>query len=179
MSLSIAAFDCNMTIQELSDNSFGHLGKFVSQEYRGSIRKIEARRCGFSQPEASLNDDGPRRSIASVGNYGEIFERSLASASPLENNRGVNSLWTRGEILCVPPIRQRCAAEPSNGLKIETGLPLGWCLPGPLTMQTKPHRPPVPSIRQVRPKHHRSLHQAFWRASTCRSLYLLSLARLQ
>ena len=49
--------------------------------------------------------DWPRRVIAGVGNYGEIFDRNVGSSSKLKIGRGVNSLWTRGGILYAPPIR--------------------------------------------------------------------------
>ena len=52
-----------------------------------------------------LDGDWPRKVIAAVGHYGEIFERHLGAKSPLKINRGVNALWTQGGILYAPPIR--------------------------------------------------------------------------
>lgn len=43
--------------------------------------------------------------ITGVGNYGEVFERNLGSASPIGMARGLNALWTKGGLLYAPPIR--------------------------------------------------------------------------
>ncbi|MES2770614.1 MAG: amino acid ABC transporter substrate-binding protein [Pseudomonadota bacterium] len=45
------------------------------------------------------------RAISAVGNYGEIFERNLGSASPLKLARGPNKLWSQGGLIYAPPIR--------------------------------------------------------------------------
>lgn len=43
------------------------------------------------------------RSIAAVGNYGEMFERNLGPDSGLDIKRGLNALWDHGGVLYVPP----------------------------------------------------------------------------
>lgn len=43
--------------------------------------------------------------IKTVGNYGEIFERSLGKASGLGFERGFNQPWTKGGLLYAPPFR--------------------------------------------------------------------------
>jgi general L-amino acid transport system substrate-binding protein len=43
--------------------------------------------------------------IASVGHYGQIFDRNLGDSSPLGIRRGVNALWTEGGILYAPPMQ--------------------------------------------------------------------------
>lgn len=43
--------------------------------------------------------------IKQVGNYGEIFERTVGKASPLRLERGLNALWTQGGLMYSPPIR--------------------------------------------------------------------------
>jgi len=45
------------------------------------------------------------QTIASVGNYGEIFERNLGAQSALKLERGLNRLWTRGGLMYAPPFR--------------------------------------------------------------------------
>jgi general L-amino acid transport system substrate-binding protein len=45
------------------------------------------------------------RAVQSAGNYGEMFERNLGSASPLKLERGLNRLWTRGGLMYAPPMR--------------------------------------------------------------------------
>ncbi|MBB4042168.1 general L-amino acid transport system substrate-binding protein [Microvirga flocculans] len=43
--------------------------------------------------------------IKSVGNYGEVFERSLGEKTPLGLTRGPNRPWTQGGLLYAPPFR--------------------------------------------------------------------------
>ena len=43
--------------------------------------------------------------IAHVGNYGEVFARNIGDASPLNIQRGLNALWTRGGLQYGQPIR--------------------------------------------------------------------------
>jgi general L-amino acid transport system substrate-binding protein len=45
------------------------------------------------------------KTIESVGNYGEIFERNLGGQSALKLERGLNRLWTRGGLMYAPPFR--------------------------------------------------------------------------
>lgn len=45
------------------------------------------------------------RAVQSAGNYGEMFERNLGSASPLKLERGLNRLWTQGGLMYAPPMR--------------------------------------------------------------------------
>jgi len=43
--------------------------------------------------------------IKQVGNYSEIFEKSVGKDSPLKLKRGLNALWNKGGILYAPPMR--------------------------------------------------------------------------
>jgi general L-amino acid transport system substrate-binding protein len=52
-----------------------------------------------------LADDWLATVVASVGNYGQIFDRHLGEGSPLLIRRGVNALWTNGGILYAPPMQ--------------------------------------------------------------------------
>ena len=52
-----------------------------------------------------LAEDWLASAIASVGNYGQIFDRNLGESSPLGIRRGVNALWTEGGILYAPPMQ--------------------------------------------------------------------------
>lgn len=45
------------------------------------------------------------RVISAVGNYGEMFDRNLGSASPLKLERGHNKLWKNGGLMFAPPFR--------------------------------------------------------------------------
>ena len=43
--------------------------------------------------------------VKQVGNYGEIFDRTVGMGSPLKIARGQNALWTQGGLQYAPPIR--------------------------------------------------------------------------
>ncbi len=43
--------------------------------------------------------------VKQVGNYGEVFERTVGTGSPLNIDRGLNALWTEGGLQYAPPIR--------------------------------------------------------------------------
>lgn len=45
------------------------------------------------------------RVLRAVGNYAEVFERNLGTASGLDIKRGMNALWSRGGLLYAPPPR--------------------------------------------------------------------------
>ena len=45
------------------------------------------------------------KTIAAVGNYGEIFERNVGSGSPLKLERAENRLWSKGGLIYSPPFR--------------------------------------------------------------------------
>jgi general L-amino acid transport system substrate-binding protein len=49
--------------------------------------------------------DWPLRVVASVGNYGEMFERNVGQSSPLRLERGLNAQWTQGGLMYSPPFR--------------------------------------------------------------------------
>jgi general L-amino acid transport system substrate-binding protein len=52
-----------------------------------------------------LDNDWAVRLIASIGNYGEMFDRNVGKGSPLNIARGVNRLWNMGGIQYAPPVR--------------------------------------------------------------------------
>ena len=45
------------------------------------------------------------RTVESVGNYGEMFERNLGSQSGFKLDRGLNRLWNQGGLMYSPPFR--------------------------------------------------------------------------
>jgi general L-amino acid transport system substrate-binding protein len=53
-------------------------------------------------PGLGLPGDFALQVVSQVGNYGEIYERSI---TPLGLERGLNSLWTEGGLLYAPPYR--------------------------------------------------------------------------
>jgi general L-amino acid transport system substrate-binding protein len=52
-----------------------------------------------------LTKDWAARVIRLVGNYGEVYERTVGVGSALGIPRGINQLWSKGGILYAPPIR--------------------------------------------------------------------------
>jgi general L-amino acid transport system substrate-binding protein len=52
-----------------------------------------------------LERDWAARAIKAVGNYGEMFQRNVGSASPLNLPRGLNALWSKGGLMYAPPVR--------------------------------------------------------------------------
>jgi general L-amino acid transport system substrate-binding protein len=56
-------------------------------------------------PRLGLTNDWAARVIKLVGNYGEVYERTVGTGSRLGIPRGVNQLWSKGGILYAPPIR--------------------------------------------------------------------------
>jgi general L-amino acid transport system substrate-binding protein len=52
-----------------------------------------------------VNNDWVIRVVKSVGNYGEMFDRNLGKGSPLDLERGPNSLWSQGGLMYAPPFR--------------------------------------------------------------------------
>lgn len=52
-----------------------------------------------------LTNDWAFRIVKNVGNYGEVFERTVGQGSPLKIKRGLNALWWKGGLQYGPPIR--------------------------------------------------------------------------
>ena len=52
-----------------------------------------------------LDEAWAMRVIEQVGNYGEVFERTLGAGSPLRLERGINALWVHGGLMYAPPLR--------------------------------------------------------------------------
>ena len=55
--------------------------------------------------QLGLSNDWAYNAIKMVGNYGEVFERHIGSATPLALERGLNALWVDGGLLYAPPMR--------------------------------------------------------------------------
>jgi general L-amino acid transport system substrate-binding protein len=52
-----------------------------------------------------LDEKWAYNAIKLVGNYGEIFDRTLGKDTELKFDRGLNNLWTKGGLLYAMPIR--------------------------------------------------------------------------
>ena len=55
--------------------------------------------------QLGVDNDWVVRIVKAVGNYGELYERTLGQGSPLKIARGVNNLWNKGGLQYAPPIR--------------------------------------------------------------------------
>lgn len=53
--------------------------------------------------QLGLPADFVPKTIAAVGNYGEMFERNVGTGSPLKLERAENRLWTEGGLIYSPP----------------------------------------------------------------------------
>jgi general L-amino acid transport system substrate-binding protein len=56
-------------------------------------------------PGLGLDPDFAAKVIAEVGNYGEIYDRTVGPDTPLGLERGVNAQWQDGGLLYAPPYR--------------------------------------------------------------------------
>ena len=56
-------------------------------------------------PGLGLPTDFAYQVISQVGNYAEVYERTVGPETPLGLERGVNALWTDGGILYAPPYK--------------------------------------------------------------------------
>lgn len=52
-----------------------------------------------------LNNSWAADAIKAVGNYGEIYDRTVGPKTPLGIPRGLNALWKNGGLMYAPPIR--------------------------------------------------------------------------
>ena len=50
-----------------------------------------------------LSNDWAYQIVKQVGNYGEVFERTLGKDSPLKLERGLNAQWKDGGMIYAPP----------------------------------------------------------------------------
>ena len=55
--------------------------------------------------QLGLAPDFVVKAIQAVGNYGEMFERSVGQGSPLKLERGLNRQWKQGGLIYSPPFR--------------------------------------------------------------------------
>jgi general L-amino acid transport system substrate-binding protein len=63
---------------------------------------------GLEEPSGKvlgIQADWGYQIVKQVGNYGEVFERTVGKGSPLGIDRGVNALWNQGGFMYAPPIR--------------------------------------------------------------------------
>ena len=77
-------------------------------EMKASKNPDVRRLLGLEEPSGKvlgIQPDWGYQIVKQVGNYGEIFERTVGKGSPLGIERGVNALWNQGGFMYAPPIR--------------------------------------------------------------------------
>lgn len=81
-------------------------GNAAAQENSTSIdvRRLLGLEANLGQP-LGLARDWAVQIVKQVGNYGEIFDRTLGQGSPLKLERGLNNLWTKGGLMYAAPFR--------------------------------------------------------------------------
>lgn len=80
----------------------------VDRLLKESTNPAVRRLLGLEGPKGQglgLDDNWAYRIVKQVGNYGEVFDRNVGSASPLKIERGLNALWNNGGLQYAPPIR--------------------------------------------------------------------------
>ena len=68
------------------------------------VRRFLGLEANLGQP-LGLAKDWAFQVIKQVGNYGEIFERTLGTGAMLKLERGLNNLWTKGGLMYAAPFR--------------------------------------------------------------------------
>lgn len=68
------------------------------------IKRLLGKEGDFGK-QLGLENDWVVRIVKHLGNYGEMFERTLGKDSALKIDRGVNRLWNKGGLQYAPPVR--------------------------------------------------------------------------
>ncbi len=77
-------------------------------EMKASKNPDVRRLLGLEEPSGKvlgIQADWGYQIVKQVGNYGEVFERTVGKGSALGIDRGVNALWNQGGFMYAPPIR--------------------------------------------------------------------------
>ncbi|MET3915864.1 general L-amino acid transport system substrate-binding protein [Variovorax sp. OAS795] len=92
----------------LEAEEYNLTSKNVDEIAKGSIPPNIQRILGTSPGMGKglgLDDKWAYNIIKQVGNYGEMFDRSLGAGSPMKLDRGLNALYTKGGLMYGWPIR--------------------------------------------------------------------------
>ncbi|WP_424810934.1 amino acid ABC transporter substrate-binding protein [Roseococcus sp. YIM B11640] len=80
-----------------------------AEEMRRTSQDANVRRLLGAVPEVGqgmgLDPAWAFNAIRAIGNYGELYNRSLGPTTPLAMPRAQNEIWTRGGLLYAPPFR--------------------------------------------------------------------------
>lgn len=95
-------FHAMLTAEELGVTS-GNVAAMKSSS-NPSVRRLLGVE-GRLGPQLGLPADWAYNIIQEVGNYGQVYDRTVGKDSPLKIERGVNALWNDGGLHYAPPIR--------------------------------------------------------------------------
>ncbi|SMO61284.1 L-glutamine-binding protein /L-glutamate-binding protein /L-aspartate-binding protein /L-asparagine-binding protein [Thalassovita litoralis] len=91
----------------------------AAEEYGVTSANIDELAKGTTNPEINrllgsegtlgemlgLSADWALKAIKANGNYGEVFEKTIGTSTPIGLARGLNAQWTEGGLLYAPPFR--------------------------------------------------------------------------
>jgi len=60
---------------------------------------------GDSGQQLGLEPKWAYNVVSTIGNYGEMFERTIGKGSLLKIDRGLNALWNKGGLMYAPPVK--------------------------------------------------------------------------
>ena len=66
------------------------------------VKRMLGGTAGLSK-QLGINDDWAYQVIKQIGNYAEIYDRTVGEGSPIKLPRGLNKLWSEGGLLYSPP----------------------------------------------------------------------------
>lgn len=101
---NVAKWTLNVMINA---EEYGITSKNADQMLKSTDPNVK-RILGVDGPKGTalgLKDDWGYQVVKQVGNYGESFERTVGTGSPLQISRGVNALWNAGGFMYAPPLR--------------------------------------------------------------------------
>ena len=84
----------------LSSANVGEMAAAPSENVRRFLGQDSAH-----GPALGLAPDWAHKVVAQVGNYGEIYERTLGEKSRFRLSRGANNLWSKGGLMASPAFR--------------------------------------------------------------------------
>lgn len=91
----------------LNAEEFGITKANVDEQVKSDnpeIKRLLGSEGNFGE-QLGLTKDWVIRIVKGVGNYGEVFERTIGQGSALKITRGQNALWTKGGLQYAPPVR--------------------------------------------------------------------------
>jgi len=89
-------------VEEMTTSENLDILRFLGEPIPGEDPEAEA--TPFD-PGLGLDADFAVNVISQVGNYGEIYDRTVGADSPLDLDRGLNAQYTEGGLIYAPPYR--------------------------------------------------------------------------